>query len=706
MRRCAFWALAIVAACVPSFAQTDSTSIPRSENGWYLSPHGTIRILVLFAEIEYDKTPAKDPQRDGSENWQKGQLPKWKDDLFDPFPKPIPTAMLSRYYHDISLGDYIVLGDYVDQMLTLKESEYPEVKSARSVGNVAVKEANKLGELRTKHRLKIEDFDLWQDGGKAGLAKVNLPDAPHKYDHVMVIARNSGLTHGQGSTDQGSPGKLFGYESDTQSRFGGMNGLPFEILKHEYNHLLLGGNNFHSGGGNASQFEGYFIPLQGGWSMMGAASSSLLTCSAWDRDRLGWKAEGAPNRVNAKDTQGRWVNGDLDPTLGDTGLFVLRDMVTTGDALRIRMPFLGTDEFPQWIWLENHLGWKRNGSPTDRFHYEQEMSCVQGITPGVFAMVQVDRDTKSGADIFGGKADYLRALPAGGLFDIALRGDTVGYGCLWGGKTQPVILDQDAKNPLTGSSELELPVLDQNGDGILHRGKEGIMVRVDVREGKAREEHRFFGHRDQAFTPSGNNKIGMATNPALANAITLASTPGKDTFRSGKPNDRVVHLAGISVTFKEQRSDGSMLVHVRNDDTFIDRDTRWCADSIVLHAVKGHFGFALYLGERKTLTIDRSRTATRIDRPEQADGYTYFCGTTKLTLEDGARMHLAGGARLHVIHASEVHLMPRSRLELDPSAKLVIDRSSRIVVHGDARLEASKKMLRKLQRKRRLVRVP
>ena len=113
-----------------ALAQIDSTTIPRSANGWYLSPHGTIRVLVLFAEIDYDQDPSKDPQRDGADHWPKGQLPNWKDDLFDPFPKPLPTAMLSRYYHDISLGNYIVLGDYVDRMLTLKESEYPEVKNA------------------------------------------------------------------------------------------------------------------------------------------------------------------------------------------------------------------------------------------------------------------------------------------------------------------------------------------------------------------------------------------------------------------------------------------------------------------------------------------------------------------------------------------------------------------------------------------------
>ncbi|MBK9539820.1 MAG: hypothetical protein IPO12_13910 [Flavobacteriales bacterium] len=48
---------------------------------------------------------------------------------------------------------------------------------------------------------------------------------------------------------------------------------------------------------------------------------------------------------------------------------MLRDLVTSGDALRIRMPFL-PEEHQQWLWVENHQTYALNGSPTDRFHWE------------------------------------------------------------------------------------------------------------------------------------------------------------------------------------------------------------------------------------------------------------------------------------------------------------------------------------------------
>src|SRR5690606_3246496 len=121
------------------------------------------------------------------------------------------------------------------------------------------------------------------------------------------------------------------------SRFGAMNSLPFAILKHEFNHLLLGGNNFHSGGGNAPTFTGYFIPVQGGWSLMGAANRSLLTASAWDRDRLGWRPEGSRVHIRASDRNDAELNGDLDPLAVFTGIYVICAFMVSGVVIRRRM---------------------------------------------------------------------------------------------------------------------------------------------------------------------------------------------------------------------------------------------------------------------------------------------------------------------------------------------------------------------------------
>lgn len=702
MRTLFLW-VAILASAMPhctaqSGKAAAGAGVPNSANGWYLSPHGTIRILVLFAEMDYDLHPCNDLQPEGSDHWAKGQLPTWKDDLFDAFPLDPPVAKVSRYYHDMSIGRFTVLGDYVNRVVTVRESEQ---RNLRDWSAMAWEEANKAGKLETAHKLSISDFDLWTDGGQPGMPKVNKPDDPHSYDHVMVIWRNSSvLTHGQGSTDAGSAGLLFGHPSDTQSRFGAMNGLPFGILKHEFNHLLLGGNNFHSGGGNAPAFTGYFMPVQGGWSLMGAANSSLLTCSGWDRDRLGWRPEGALFAIQARGPSDAVVNGNIQPLQGDTGTYVLRDFITTGDALRIRMPFLPDDEYPQWLWLENHQTTAGNGCPTDQFQY-QYMDCVKPALPGIYVQMQVDKDLKEGNNIFGGHADYLRPVLANGNFDWRLRGDTTTFRCLWPSPTMPYLAKDAWANPLTGVQEQEFPLFDRDGDGKLTR-KEAIVPRIGIWNGRQVDDGGYLGSTRHVFTPKGNHRIAMGTNPSSANMLTLAANMAREVNKARKPDNRTVYLNGISVELLEQRADGAIVLQVRAGDTRLVDDVRWCADSIVLPPLNGYNGTALTLAEGRTLKIDRSGTPTRMEAMEGNGRKAWFSPPTRFSVAPGARVVLERKAKLQVLNNSEVHLWPGSQLVLHRKARLDVQAGSRLILHGGATLEAKAATLRKLRRKGRL----
>jgi len=688
-------------ACQLSVAQADTVNVPNSTLGWFLSPHGTIRILVLFCELEYDQNPSRDPQPNGAEHWPKGQLPKWADELFDPHPSAGYLANVTRYYHESSLGRFTVLGDYVDVILTLRESEYPTLGNAHSIGALAVKEANKMGALRTRHGLGVADFDQWNRGGQPGKPKKPGADSPHSYDHVMVIARNSGLTHGQGSVDAGSPGKLFGFESDSQSRFGGMNTLPFEILKHEFNHLLLGGNNFHSGGGNAAQFESHTLCVQGGWSLMGGASSSLLSCCGWDRDRLGWRPEGAKHRIEARNMQGRQVSADLDPIAGDTGVFVLRDFVTSGDALRIRIPFIPQDEHPQWLWVENHRTYAGNGSLTDRFHWEDTNNpCIAKAEPGLFLQMQFAHDTRSGNSIYGGLADYLRPLTANGHFDLAVS-DTLRDACPFGGTT--VGFRRIRPNPLCGNSEQELMVFDRNGDKVLDRGEHYVPSVLLPKQGTHPDSPRFFGSPDHALRLKGTRAIGMGTNPSTASMLTLSSASKRETKLAVPPDNRTVRLNGIRIALLDERADGAALVRVSTGHTRLPDDLVWSADSIVLPPLRGREGRSLILSRGKRLLIDRSLTPTRMSLFAEIRSRRYFAPPTRFTVLSGASITLESKSELCLANGSIMHLMPGSELLVEREARITPDGSSALVVHAGARLLAPAKLLKKLRRSGKLI---
>lgn len=693
--------LFLVGRCSLCAAQVDTVRVPNSTNGWYLSPHGTIRILLLFAEIDWDKDPSRDPQPEAGDGWPKGRLPRWKDDVFDPHPAAAYLGQVTRYYHDMSLGHYTVLGDYIDTILTLRESEYPTVGNAHSIGTLAVKEANKMGALRTHHGLSIADFDLWRRGGKAGMPKQAGADDPHSYDHVMVIVRNSGLTHNQGSVDPGSPGKLFGFESDSQSRFGGMYGMPFEILQHEYNHLLFGGNNFHVGGGNAAQFTSYFPFLQGGWSMMGGSNSSLLTGNAWDRDRLGWRAADAKHRINARDANGASRSGDIDPYNGDTGIYVLRDFMTSGDAIRIRLPFIAENEYPQWIWLENHQTYKRNGMLSDKFHYEVEMPCVAGAVPGIYAYLQVDHDNRYGDDVFGQYSDYLRPLLASGHFDQALRDERMRYECLWGNETRPYDVSQRSANALTGNMEQEMPLAGPDKSGKLNRSTHYV-PRIEFRDGVKNDQGIMFGHARHAFVAG--HKLGMCTNPSTANMLTLLNNQGSSVNKYGPPDNRTIHLNGIGIEVLEQRANGDIVLRVGNNDRVLSHDIRWCGDSIVLHPPPYAGMPALTVSNGARLLIDRSRTPTllgNIGEGEKDHSYP-----TRLVIAGGSTVIGEARCLIELRNRSELHLMPGAHLLLHRQAKLVVDNGCLMVLHGNAELKAKPKLLRKLKKKGRVVSVP
>ncbi len=352
-----------------------------SENGWVLPTRGTVRVLMVFVEVDHDEDPSADAYPRGHENWKVNELPEYKDEIFNVFDEEDSLRALTRYYSECSFGELTVLGDYYPEIITVKQSEVGRSKS--NILKTVIERLNSAEKISSEN-LSFEDFDFWEDESKRGVPKT--PSSEFSgVDHLMIFLRNfSAIPNATGQASASSGGRIGGFNTDSYSIFGGGNGLPFKILKHEFNHLLIGGNNFHSGGGNSANFRSYVTALQGGWSMMGAANSALLSPSGWDRYWLGWKPKENDYLISARDEEGQEVNGDIQSG-NESRVFVLRDFVTTGDALRIKLPFIPDDEFPQWIWVENHTTYSNNGSPTDVFNHEDH-ECIKPALPDCISL--------------------------------------------------------------------------------------------------------------------------------------------------------------------------------------------------------------------------------------------------------------------------------------------------------------------------------
>lgn len=87
-----------------------------SRNGYWLHNTDTIRMLIVFAEVnDY----ASDVSPDA--NWPAGELPlnanNWIDADFTGVANIV--GELTNYYYQASLGNFIVLGDYVDSLFSI-----------------------------------------------------------------------------------------------------------------------------------------------------------------------------------------------------------------------------------------------------------------------------------------------------------------------------------------------------------------------------------------------------------------------------------------------------------------------------------------------------------------------------------------------------------------------------------------------------------
>jgi len=255
----------------------------------------------------------------------------------------------------------------------------------------------------------------------------------------------------------------------------------------------------------------------------------------------------------------------------------------------------------------NHCQW-------DRFLWEDGNSCIQPAVYGLYAYMQIDRETRQGAtfdEVFKGYADYLRPLTAEGFYDKEFEETAVSNSCISSMPMYPFTRLAENENPLTGSGDQEYYAVDWNHDNVLDHSDQ-FYTNIENIDGIYHKNMFNNGHSRNAFTLNGNNKIGIGTNPASA---TLMNMVGYDTPVEGAKNIRKVYLNGISIEILNQNPDGTMQVQIRFDDVDVDNDVRWCAEEIVLNTVSSPSGYSLNLKAGKTITLDQGTTATRMTDP-------------------------------------------------------------------------------------------
>jgi len=755
--------LALVAAAsfvlIAALAQTPKlcsgqvqTQPQCSEDGAVLPVRGELRVLLVFAEVKEGCFP---PPRDGAP-WDKTRtptgVPEDADDYFDIVPPPLsiypplpgtaPEGYLTDYYYQASFGEYVVLGDYLDELISIDCNDAKKGHSGtdRVVAILAGKVQS--GSFATKHGFTIHDFDNW-DMTQPGVPKIRQKN--NKIDSLIVLWRNNsqfcgkcscgfGVQDGLGYFNTNVGDGITGFDTAGTYITCGSGKQAWNMTIAEYFHALYGGNHWHTGGG-AGQHT--FLSPTDSFSTTGQSGSTSNVFNGWDRQHLGWKHPRKSHLISAIDpTTGSEVPTDLDITTHPNGgTFLLRDQALTGDAIRIKLPHIDHN-LPsqpvknQYLWLENHRldqlvrPFVHNfDAMGPEFAGGGALECGDLSLPGVYAYIQVGKDQKEGTNIYASHpnsvGNWLYPLPAEGRFDFVYRIDRLqpgvtdpqdpNFNCNFGNANIPKDPGHpDTKpNPFTGNSDLA-EIIDKPINGIFDgairdsgsandydRPLLGLSEVVRNQNGTEQVVHNmhFVGDSEDAFNQTtGKLELSLDTNPAPVPVYTYTHNPFNLGLR-GYENRRI-YLNGISIHFTELPS-GDFLVDLRWDDYTVNKNVRWTGD-IVLQNDRDDPQFRqsrINVASTKSIMLDQSLSPTLPQSLHKlADGTFLFALPTILTLESGTAMTLLdksslsvrSGSTLRVKTGAGVTVLNSGSVGVEPGSYICVESATDLVLANPA----------------------
>lgn len=660
-----------------------------TENGFLLPTRDTVYILVVFAEIDYTECEGGDPyEAQYGRAWPvdaqgRTQVPIDADVLLDATLPPgvAPKGILTRTYAEASFGQFVLLGDYFPEVVRvpctrMKGSSY---SLAQEVGWVI--QAWPSDSVYTARGLPWWVFDRWRLLPQAaGLPKVRAPE-PHsptyrpRLDILFILWRNLAYrlgakppfpcNYGFGlwSCDMTTPFGPFTGGIEAASSFttcrtaaGGAVGALVEFF-----HGLYGGNHWHTAGG-AGLHTFPFLPVAPGLSVQGARPVYAI---GYDRWLMGWKAPGKQYLISATDELGREVPTDLtQPERPETLRLWLRDFMTTGDAVRIRLPYTqlgGPSVKNQYLWLEN----RRFRATTEVWpFYAPAGSCAdspptgeQGF-PGLYAYIQVGKDQKSGKDLYtsdprhpNGLGSWIRLVSAEGRYDFRFRKTPKGWA-----------LDRAASlpNPFTGMDDLYIST-DADSNGKVGAVELPSADWLEWKGDSACSSWYWYGDKEDAFSVNGNYRLCIETNPPPTPVYTLISSEGYSGSSRALPapyDNRIIWLNGLHIALLRERPDGALVVEITWDYRTVRSPQRWCGDIRLTPNPFDSTRPALEVRSRIVLDCGESPTYGTARGYDSLEKRYLFTDTTQLVILPAAKLYLSRRGKISLRRGSRLEVQP------------------------------------------------
>ena len=717
--------LLFILLCLPLCLQAQEC---HSWDGDGLKPNAKIRTLNLFINIIYDVHPDTNPCRNDTTVWKNAfheginneAIPSYLLDTSFMNTVYVPghlTGCLTRVYGESSFDTLQLTGDFV--VVNIKESRILQTYGCEFdrdfIPKCAVRYINDCGGLQTiYHHDSISDYEVSNN---------------RQIWFVQSLIRNISYLYGKMNAGSGHSNSCFNQDTGCYSVVGcdvlyphsdslrmgnkyyflGRNGTvqcvgntdlgknPTSIVCHEISHQLFGGNEFHTSGGNhrykgdCSQMP--FLNIQDGYGLMGCANSSLVGCNGYERLRMHWKHPDAPDYITARDsTNSSHVLSNISRADGNR-TFRLRDFVTYGDAVRIRLPYTDSSVCSnQYIWLENHkIG--QNGKLDFLQYSNVGQSCRPAGASGIYAYYQIGRDQLTGIDTmvwFKNERDNLRQIPAEGFYDFTLiqldSSHAYNLECV-NFNPHYYYHVQGAENPFNGYSDLEDQFNPDAGDDTLRLWHEYPLWRKVVGQNTL---DGLVNLGDNADAFSCYSHVNMGTNPSTCNAKVYYNCLREDSssdYVSNRNNPRNVRhtwLSGLGITM-EPLPDGDFLVRVRWDDYDITNDAIWTGRVMLREEANLTRGHIITLTQNRTpeqpFRDSVSGEFAPVSRLRCLPGSVFRMGPqSSLLLENKSSVLLDSGSTLSVGDSAEVHVGAGCIFEASRYANLRLGRHARIVV--------------------------
>jgi len=463
----------------------------------------------------------------------------------------------------------------------------------------------------------------------------------------------------------------------------GLTGLEHGTFTHEFLHCISQSPHYNTAHGVVGT---HFYAGQGPGMMAGQVFSGA---TAWESWYNGW----AELQASGDNTDIQ----DASSLTATNGLYTLRDFVTTGDMMRIRLP--GSS---QYLWLENHAG---NSVLDNRYALLQDgQTPAQDFPPpprGLVAVIEDIADDRNTLLSYSRGSNGLHTVSAQGSFDYQPSATTASYNRHLFGNLLYNFTNL-RPNPFGGHNQTSSFRMDKDGDGIIYwqpgEGFSNESVILDVVNGQFDDG---LVAPKIAFDKVGQ-KMGISYNPAI---FEHQRYDGDEDNNGANSHLSTIELNGLSVkiTGRTTGPHPSLTIQVRYDDVDVVQNTRWTGDLLLTDVRPGPDADVRVTGA-DTLTIDRSGTANRHKPTAQGDFINpthLFCPTgTTFAQEGGSTVRVRGanttfgvqgtvqllgsGNTFVVQDASLLEVHQNGVLEIAQGSRLVIAAGGSLVIYGGA----------------------